>query len=140
MNSLTKSNRVKEKSVLEENCLRGEPPVFSTCFNKITYTIKYHKSKCRVRLLYFMYNIVYTLNDDKYRKIDTTINFSNTSKTVSATETYLCTVSDNEYGLFAILWSKSAIFRGAWQNVDMQLHNWALAALIPHIRAFKRGT
>ena len=49
------------------------------------------------------------------------------------------TVSDNEYGPFAILWSKSAIFRGAWQNVDMQLHPWAPTALIPHIRAFKRG-
>ena len=49
------------------------------------------------------------------------------------------TVSENEYGPFAILWSKSAIFRGAWQNVDMQLHPWAPTALIPHIRAFKRG-
>ena len=49
------------------------------------------------------------------------------------------TVSDNEYGPFAILWSKSAIFRGVWQNIDMQLHPWAPTTLIPHIRAFKRG-
>ena len=49
------------------------------------------------------------------------------------------TISENEYGTFAILWSKSAIFRGAWQNVDMQLHPWAPTTLIPHIRAFKRG-
>ena len=39
----------------------------------------------------------------------------------------------------AILWSKSAIFRGAWQNVGMLLHPWAPTALIPHFRAFKRG-
>ena len=38
-----------------------------------------------------------------------------TGKRVNAT-----TVSENEYGTFAILWSKSAIFRGAWQNVNMQ--------------------
>ena len=40
---------------------------------------------------------------------------------------------------FAILWSKSAIFRGVWQNVNKQLHLWAPPALIPHFRAFKRG-
>ena len=49
------------------------------------------------------------------------------------------TVSENEYGPFATLWSKSAIFRGVWQNVDIQLHPWAPTALLPHIRAFKRG-
>ena len=49
------------------------------------------------------------------------------------------TLSKNDYGPFAILWSKSAIFRGAWQNVDMQLHPWTPTALIPHFRAFKRG-
>ena len=39
----------------------------------------------------------------------------------------------------SVLWSKTAIFRGAWHNVNMQPLPWAPTALIPHIRAFKRG-
>ena len=49
------------------------------------------------------------------------------------------TVPENECELFAVLWSKTAIFRGAWQNVDMQLRPWAPISLIPHIRDFKRS-
>ena len=49
------------------------------------------------------------------------------------------TVPENECELFAVLWSKTAIFRGQGQNVDMQPHPWAPTALIPHTRAFKRG-
>ena len=37
-----------------------------------------------------------------------------------ASKSCFVTVSENEYGTYAILWSKSAIFRGAWQNVNMQ--------------------
>ena len=50
------------------------------------------------------------------------------------------TVPENECEAFAVLWSKTAIFRGAWQNVDMQQHPWVSTALIPHIRAFKAPT
>ena len=50
-----------------------------------------------------------------------------------------CTVPENECEAFAVLWSKTANFRGAWHNVNMQPLPWAPTALIPHIRAFKRG-
>ena len=54
-------------------------------------------------------------------------------------QVFACTVPENECGVFAVLWSKTANFREAWQNVNMQPLPWAPTALIPHIRAFKRG-
>ena len=44
-----------------------------------------------------------------------------TTYTTSVQSSITVTVSENEYGTFAILWSKSAVFRGAWQDVNMQL-------------------
>ena len=37
-------------------------------------------------------------------------------------ETHKLTVPENECEAFAVLWSKTAIFWGAWQNIDMQPH------------------
>ena len=39
----------------------------------------------------------------------------------------------------ATVWSKMAIFREVWRNINMQPRPWASQALIPHSWAFQKG-
>ena len=50
------------------------------------------------------------------------------------------TVPENECEAFAVLWSKTANFRGAWHNVNMQpLHEGAFWANFVRISTIKQN-
>ena len=46
-------------------------------------------------------------------------------KNILKKQILVCTAETKINGTFGILWSKTAIFRGVWQNVNMQPHPWA---------------
>ena len=81
----------------------------------------------------------YSITNDKIELFAKDTGYRSLPTVASSNVTQILTVPENECEAFAVLWSKTAVFRGAWQNVNMQPLPWAPTALIPHIRAFKRG-